>query len=93
MGLVEKQETKRCRTAGAETASEGNGAIVAVIAAMVLVMAVITFTLHRNSPLVANGPNVTPSEPSTSGEGGLAPVRGRLTARLRKSPRSFSLRL
>jgi hypothetical protein len=55
----------------------GNGAMVAVVAAMVLVMAVITFTLHKNSPLVANGPNVTPSEPSTSGEGGLAPVRGR----------------
>ena len=30
----------------------GNGAIVAVIAAMVVVMALIAFTLHRNSPLV-----------------------------------------
>ena len=55
----------------------GNGAIVAVIAAMVIVMAVIAFTLHRNSPLVAGGPTVTTSEPSTSGQGGIAPVRGR----------------
>jgi hypothetical protein len=31
----------------------GNGAIVAVIGAMVIVMALIAFTLHRNSPLVA----------------------------------------
>ena len=55
----------------------GNGAIVAVIAAMVIVMAVIAFTLRRNSPLVAAGPTVTTSEPSTSGQGGIAPVRGR----------------
>ena len=55
----------------------GNGAIVAVIAAMVIVMAVIAFTLHRNSPLVAGGPTVTTSEPGTSGQGGIAPVRGR----------------
>jgi sugar phosphate permease len=55
----------------------GNGAIVAVIAAMVIVMAVIAFTLHRNSPLVAGAPTVTTSEPSTSGQGGIAPVRGR----------------
>ena len=48
----------------------GNGAIVAVIAAMVLVMAVITFTLHKNSPLVANGPNVTPSEPARAAKEG-----------------------
>jgi hypothetical protein len=53
----------------------GNGAIVAVIAAMVVVMALIAFTLHRNSPLVASGPSVTASEPSTSGQGGLAPAR------------------
>jgi hypothetical protein len=55
----------------------GNGAIVAVIGAMVIVMALIAFTLHRNSPLVAAGPTVSTSEPSTTGEGGLAPVRGR----------------
>jgi hypothetical protein len=51
----------------------GNGAIVAVIAAMVVVMALIAFTLHRNSPLVASGPSVTASEPSTSGQGALRP--------------------
>jgi hypothetical protein len=55
----------------------GNGAIFGVIAAMVIVMAVIAFTLHRNSPLVAAGPSVTTSEPSTTGAGGIAPVRGR----------------
>ena len=55
----------------------GNGAIVAIIAAMVIVMAVTAFTLHRTSPLVASGPTVTASEPSTSGQGGIAPVRGR----------------
>jgi hypothetical protein len=55
----------------------GNGGIVAVIAAMVMVMAFIAFTLHRNSPLVAGGPSVTTSEPSTTGEGGLAPARSR----------------
>ena len=53
----------------------GNGAIVAVIAAMVIVMAVTAFTLHRNSPLVAGAPTVTTAEPSTSGQGGLAPAR------------------
>jgi hypothetical protein len=55
----------------------GNGAIVAVIAAMVIVMTVTAFTLHRNSPLVAGGPTVTTPEPSTTGQGGIAPVRGR----------------
>jgi uncharacterized membrane protein len=36
----------------------GNGAIVGVIAAMVIVMVLIAFTLHRNSPLVAGGPYI-----------------------------------
>lgn len=49
----------------------GNGAIVGVVAAMIVVMAVIAFTLHRNSPLVATSPGIT------TGQGGLAPVRGR----------------
>jgi hypothetical protein len=55
----------------------GNGAIVGVIAAMVIVMALIAFTLPKNSPLVTAGPSVTTSEPSTTGEGGLAPARSR----------------
>jgi hypothetical protein len=55
----------------------GNGAIVAVIAAMVVVMALVAFTLHRNSPLVAAGPNVTTPDLDTSGQGGIAPARGR----------------
>ena len=52
----------------------GNGDIIAILAAMVVVMALITFTLHRN-PLVATGPSITPaSEPSTTG---VVPMRGR----------------
>ena len=37
----------------------GNGDIIAILAAMVVVMALITFTLHRNSPLVATGPSLS----------------------------------
>lgn len=56
----------------------GNGALVGVVAAMAVVMAVIAFTLHRNSPLVAvGGPHIATSEPSTTGQGGLSPTRGR----------------
>jgi hypothetical protein len=56
----------------------GNGDIIAVLAAMVVVMALITFTLHRNSPLVATDPRITPaSEPSTTGQRGVVPMRGR----------------
>jgi hypothetical protein len=55
----------------------GNGALIGTVAAMVIVMAVIAFTLHRNSPLVTAVPQITPSEPSTSGQGGLSPVLGR----------------
>ena len=56
----------------------GNGDIIAILAAMVVVMALITFTLHRNSPLVATGPSITPaSEPSTTGQRGVVPMRGR----------------
>ena len=56
----------------------GNGDIIAVLAAMVVVMALITFTLHRNSPLVATGPSVAPaSEPSTTGQKEVVPMRGR----------------
>jgi hypothetical protein len=55
----------------------GNDAIVGFIASMVVVMALIAFTLHRNSPLVAAAPTVTTPELSTSGQGGIAPVRGR----------------
>jgi hypothetical protein len=55
----------------------GNADIIGLLAAMVLVMAVTAFTLHRNSPLVATGPTVTVSDPSTDGRGGIAPVTGR----------------
>jgi hypothetical protein len=56
----------------------GNADIIAVLAAMVVVMALITFTLHRDSPLVATGPSITPaSEPSTTGQKEVMPMRGR----------------
>jgi hypothetical protein len=55
----------------------GNGAIVAVIAAMVVVMALVAFTLHRNSPWVATAPTVTTPDLDTNGQGSIAPVRGR----------------
>jgi hypothetical protein len=56
----------------------GNGDIIAILAAMVVVMALITFTLHMNSPLVATGPSITPaSEPSTTGQKEVMPMRGR----------------
>ena len=55
----------------------GNGNIIAIIAAMGVVMAVITLTLHRKFPLVATGPSISASEPSTTGQGGIVPVRGR----------------
>jgi hypothetical protein len=54
----------------------GNGDIIAVLAAMAVVMALITFTLHRHSPLVATGSS-TASEPSTTGQRGFVPMRGR----------------
>jgi hypothetical protein len=56
----------------------GNGDIIAILAAMVVVMALITFTLHWNSPLVATGPSITPaSEPTTTGQKEVMPMRGR----------------
>ena len=56
----------------------GNGDIIAILAAMVVVMALITFTLHWNSPLVATGASIPPaSEPSTTGQKEVMPMRGR----------------
>ena len=57
--------------------TRGNGDIMAILAAMVVVMAVIAFTLHRSSPLVATGRSTSTSEPSIMGQGGVVPVRGR----------------
>ena len=57
--------------------TRGNGDIMAILAAMVVVMAVIAFTLHRNSPLVATGRSTSTSEPSTMGQGGVVSVRSR----------------
>jgi hypothetical protein len=55
----------------------GNGDITLIVAAMAVVMAIIAVTLHRNSPFTASVPSISTSEPSTTGEGGFGPVRGR----------------
>jgi hypothetical protein len=47
--------------------SEGNGPIFALIAAMVVVMGVLAFTLNR---YVLLGPSSTASAPATTGQGG-----------------------
>ena len=71
MSDTEREWTRRRRR------EWGNGDIILILAAMVVVMALITFTLHRN-PLVATGPSITPaSEPSTTGQRGVVPMRGR----------------
>ncbi len=54
-----------------------DGAMLRLLAAMVVVMGVTAFSLHRSSPVVASAPAVTASEPSTDGLGGIAPVLGR----------------
>jgi hypothetical protein len=51
----------------------GNAALF-IVAAMALVMPVVAFTLHRNSPFVAAAASST-SEPIKSGQGGLVPAR------------------
>jgi len=48
--------------------SEGNGAIFALIAALVVVVGVLAFTFSWNMP---RGPSVTASAPTTAGEGGV----------------------
>jgi hypothetical protein len=53
-----------------------SGAMITALAAMVVVLAIVAFTLPRNSPLLATAPSHT-SEPSTTGQGGLVPVRSR----------------
>jgi hypothetical protein len=49
--------------------------MILILAAMV-VMALITLMLHRNSPLVRASITLT-SEPSTTGQRGVVPMRGR----------------
>jgi hypothetical protein len=53
--------------------SEGNGAIFGLLAAMVVVMAVLAFTLNGTPLLVATGSSVTASGPTTIGQGGALP--------------------
>jgi hypothetical protein len=55
----------------------GNVAIIAALTAMVVVMAVTALTLNKNSPLIAARPQITTSEPGTTGEGDAVPVRAR----------------
>jgi hypothetical protein len=53
-----------------------NGPLVGIVVAMIVVMAAITFTLHKSSPLIVTGPGST-SEPSTTGQADVAPARSR----------------
>jgi hypothetical protein len=70
--MIKDPEQTRSRRRG-----YGTLAGVALSAAMVVVMAVTAFTLHRHSPLGATAPIVNASEPTTDGQGDIVPVRGR----------------
>ena len=60
-----------------ETPTRGpDWSVLALLAAMVLVMTFVAFTLNRTSPLVARAP-ASMSEATTDGYGGLVPARGR----------------
>jgi hypothetical protein len=52
-------------------------AIIGALAAMVVVMAVTAFTLHKGSRLVTARPQMTTSEPATFGKGGDEPLGAR----------------
>jgi hypothetical protein len=51
-------------------------AIIGALAAMVLVMAVTAFTLHKSSPLIAGRPQITTYQPARTGEAVVVPLRG-----------------
>jgi hypothetical protein len=50
-------------------------AIIGALAAMVLVMAVTAFTLHKSSPLIAGRPQITTYQPASTGEAVVVPLR------------------
>jgi hypothetical protein len=52
-------------------------AIIGALAAMVLVMAVTAFTLHKSSPLIASRPQITTYQPASTGEAVVVPLRRR----------------
>jgi hypothetical protein len=52
-------------------------AIIGALTAMVVVMAVTAFTLHKSSPLIAGRPQITTYQPATTGEAVVVPLRGR----------------
>ena len=49
-------------------------AVIGALAAMVVVVAVAAFTLHKGSPLIAAHPQITTYQPA--GEGTVVPLRG-----------------
>ncbi len=51
--------------------------MLALLAAVVVVMAVVAFTLNRNSPLVATPASSTTEGDGTNGQAGVAPAQGR----------------
>jgi hypothetical protein len=55
----------------------GNVAIIAALAAMVVVLVVTALTLHKSSPLIVALPQISVSEPGTTGEGDAVPIGAR----------------
>ena len=51
-------------------------AIIGALTAMVVVMAVTAFTLHKSSPLIAGRPQITTYQPATTREADVVPLRG-----------------
>src|ERR1700731_299951 len=51
-------------------------AIIGALTAMVVVMAVTAFTLHKSSPLFASAPHLPPPPPATTREADVVPLRG-----------------
>jgi hypothetical protein len=51
-------------------------AIIGALTAMVVVMAVTAFTLHKSSPLIAGRPQITTYQPATTGKADVVPLRG-----------------
>jgi hypothetical protein len=51
-------------------------AVIGALAAMVVVVAVAAFTLHKGSPLIAAHPQITTYQPASTAETAVAPLRG-----------------
>jgi hypothetical protein len=63
-------------------------AIIGALAAMVLVMAVTAFTLHKSSPLIAGRPQITTYQPASTGEAVVVPLRSERSIEGSPEPRA-----